>query len=135
MEPHFVAAVDSTPFSNAASRFADAMLSPCCEREGAEAGPQRCRPLARGLLRREVFSEVANMGSLAVAPARGRGELVRFAERTEGHRLLDAEELGPAGAGSGRRPQWPSRSTRSAAWAQMSSSAIRHLARSGMRAL
>jgi glycine oxidase len=42
---------------------------------------------------REAFPGVASLGSLVVALPRDREELVRFAERTQGHQLLDSDEL------------------------------------------
>lgn len=82
----------ATPFSNAASGLAGAMLSPYCEREGAELIVQELG--VRGIaLWRAAFPGVAARGSLVVALARDRAELGRFAERTEGHQALDANEL------------------------------------------
>jgi glycine oxidase len=80
----------ATPFSNAASALAGAMLSPYCEREGAHPIVQELG--LRGVaLWSEAFPGVASQGSLVVTLPRDRAELGRFAERTEGHRLLDAD--------------------------------------------
>jgi glycine oxidase len=82
----------ATPFSNAASQLAGAMLSPYCEREGAEPVVQELG--IRGLaIWREVFPGLTANGSLVVAPARDRQELAQFRARTEGHQLVDATEL------------------------------------------
>jgi glycine oxidase len=82
----------ATPFSNAASGLAGAMLSPYCERAGADPVVQELG--LRGVaLWREAFPGVASLGSLVVALPRDHGELMRFAERTEGHQLVDAGEI------------------------------------------
>ncbi|HEX5957369.1 MAG TPA: FAD-dependent oxidoreductase, partial [Hyphomicrobiaceae bacterium] len=91
---HSVRLVETTvtPFSNAASALAGAMLSPYCEREGSEPIIQELG--RRGVaLWREAFAGVVDHGSLVVALPRDRAEMMRFAERTEGHQLLDANGL------------------------------------------
>lgn len=81
------------PFLAAASWVAGAMLAPYCETESAE-------PIIRQLglrsmkLWRQVFPPLRLAGTLVVAPARDAAELKRFAQRTEGHRSIDAAELG-----------------------------------------
>lgn len=76
----------------AASRFAGAMLAPYCEAESAE-------PLIEELGRtgvslwREAYPDVLCRGTLVVAGSRDRGELIRFARMTEGHREIGADEL------------------------------------------
>jgi glycine oxidase len=80
------------PFAEAASRLAGAMLAPYCEAEAAE-------PVVRDLglrslaLWREVYPGVVGNGTLVVAGARDRADLVRFARMTEGFDQLDAEQL------------------------------------------
>jgi glycine oxidase len=82
----------ATPFANSASQLAGAMLSPYCEREGADAIVQELG--VRGVaLWRETFGAVTSEGSLVVALARDRQELAQFAARTEGHELVDASGL------------------------------------------
>jgi glycine oxidase len=80
------------PFLAAASWVAGAMLAPYCETESAE-------PIIRKLglrsmkLWRQVFPPLRLAGTLVVAPARDTAELKRFADRTEGHRLIGPAEL------------------------------------------
>jgi glycine oxidase len=76
-----------------ASRFAGAMLAPYCEAEAAE--PIVKELGVRGLaLWREAFPAVVVRGSLVVAAARDQSELTRFQRLTEGHRSVDADEIG-----------------------------------------
>jgi glycine oxidase len=69
------------------------MLAPDCE---AEAAPPVVRDLGReGLaLWRAAYPPLVNAGSLVVAAARDRSELVRFARLTERHQLLAEAEIG-----------------------------------------
>jgi len=83
----------ATPFTNTASQFAGAMLSPYCEREGAHPIVQELGVRGAALWAK-IFPGVANMGSLVVALARDRAELAQFATRTEGYEVLNANELG-----------------------------------------
>lgn len=80
------------PFTDAASLYGGVMLAP--ERE-AENAPAMLRQLGReGVsLWRMLYPEVKSNGSLVVAGARDRGELERFARRTQGHRLVNGEAL------------------------------------------
>ncbi len=77
-----------TPFENAASALAGAMLAPYCEAETAE-------PLVHELglaalpLWLKAFPDIVCKGSLVVANARDRAELKRFARLTNGHAQLD----------------------------------------------
>lgn len=81
-----------TPFSNAMSQYAGAMLAPYCEREGADPIVQDLG--LRGLaIWQSTFPGVVRNGTLVVAPPRDRAELIRFAHRTEGHRPVNAAEL------------------------------------------
>ena len=80
------------PLANAASRYAGAMLAPYCEQEGAEPIVAELG-LAAVPLWRAAFPGLATNGSLVVAGARDRSELLRFARMTRGHRLVDAEEI------------------------------------------
>lgn len=83
---------EGTPFANAASRFAGAMLAPDCE---AEAAPPLVRDLGRGsiALWKSVYPDLAMRGSLVVASARDRSEIARFAALTERHQRLDRAAL------------------------------------------
>jgi glycine oxidase len=79
--------------TGASSRLAGAMLAPYCESEAAE--PIIVELGLRGLaLWRSAYPGVVARGSLVVAAARDQGELTRFARMTEGHRLLDADDIG-----------------------------------------
>jgi glycine oxidase len=82
----------ATPFADACSVFAGAMLAPRCEEEGAEAviGELGARGIA--LWQATYPGTVAN-GTLVTALNRDRAELDRFARMTGGHRRLSAEEL------------------------------------------
>lgn len=83
----------ATPFADCASIYAGVMLAP--ERE-AESAPAMLRQLGRQgvALWRDFYPGLKNHGSLVVAAARDLGELERFAERTQGHRRLAADEVG-----------------------------------------
>lgn len=77
-----------------ASWYAGGMLAPYCERESAEEIIQR-----RGIQAVDWWDEalpghVVRAGTLVVAPPRDRTELVRFADRTEAHSRVDADEIG-----------------------------------------
>lgn len=91
---HRVRLIESSvaPFADSASIYAGVMLAP--ERE-AETAPGMLRPLGYAGIAawRELYPDLKANGSLVVAAARDRGELERFATRTEGHRLVDADEL------------------------------------------
>jgi glycine oxidase len=80
------------PFAAGASQHAGAMLAPDCE---AESAPPLVRDLGReGLeLWRATYPKLIEKGTLAVAAARDRGELTRFAKLTQGHRTLSESEL------------------------------------------
>lgn len=69
------------------------MLAP--ERE-AETAPAMLRQLGREgvALWRNFYPALRSNGSIVVAAARDRGELERFARRTQGHRLVDGADLG-----------------------------------------
>jgi glycine oxidase len=85
--------ISATPFEQAASFYGGVMLAP--ERE-AETAPAMLRQLGREgvALWRNAYPAVKANGSIVIAAARDRGELERFARRTQGHRLVDAAELG-----------------------------------------
>lgn len=91
---HRVRLVESsaTPFADAASVHAGAMLAPDCE---AEAAPALVRDFGRdGLtLWRAAYPALVNAGTMVVAAARDVPDLVQFAQRTQGHRRLGAEEI------------------------------------------
>lgn len=79
----------STPFTDSASRYGGAMIAPDCE---AEAAPAIVRDLGRTALARwqSVYPALVVRGTLVVAAARDRPELVRFARMTEAHQHVDA---------------------------------------------
>jgi glycine oxidase len=81
------------PFAHSASLYGGVMLAP--ERE-AETAPAMLRQLGREgvALWRAFYPALKYSGSLVVANSRDHGELDRFARRTQGHRLVDAGELG-----------------------------------------
>lgn len=92
---HRVRLFESTPhpFSNAASRFAGAMLAPWCEAEAAE-------PIVRdaGIAVmddwREAFPGVVTAGTLVLAQSRDMGELRRFAKLAPGHDEIETARIG-----------------------------------------
>jgi len=92
----------SRPFAQAASSFAGAMLAPYCEAEAAE-------PVVRDLglrsiaLWRATYPGLVAKGTLVVAGARDRAELVRFARMTEGFSKLDAAQIDAIEPGFGTR--------------------------------
>ncbi len=81
------------PFADAASLYGGVMLAP--ERE-AETAPAMLRQLGReGVAAwRDFYPALRSNGSIVVAAARDRGELERFARRTQGHRFVDGADLG-----------------------------------------
>jgi glycine oxidase len=85
--------VSAEPFADAASFYGGVMLAP--ERE-AETAPAMLRQLGREgvAVWRNFYPALKSNGSIVIAAARDRGELDRFARRTQGHRLLDGAELG-----------------------------------------
>jgi len=91
---HRVSLVDAAtnPLAANASRYAGAMLAPDCE---GEAAPEIVRELGyRGLSRwREVLPGLVNRGTLVVAQARDRSEIVRFSRMTRGYEWADAERI------------------------------------------
>lgn len=80
------------PFSDAASRYAGAMIAPYCE---AEAAPAVVRDfgLAAARLWRAHFPDLVENGSLVVAGARDLSELRRFARMTTGHEAIDGARI------------------------------------------
>jgi glycine oxidase len=80
------------PFAASASRFAGAMIAPYCEEEAAE-------PIVTGLgleavpIWRETYPHIAWNGTLVVAAARDRSELLRFGRMSRGHRSLQTADL------------------------------------------
>lgn len=82
----------AVPFTQAASRWAGAMLAPDCE---AESAPALVRDLGRAScdLWRSVYPGVVKNGTLVTAAARDLSELTRFARATERHEKLDEDAL------------------------------------------
>lgn len=80
------------PFAAAASLYGGVMLAP--ERE-AETAPAMLRELGiEGVAQwRDFYPQLRCNGSLVVTSPRDQGELERFAQRTQGHALLRADEL------------------------------------------
>jgi len=82
----------ATPFADACSPYAGAMLAPRCEEESAE-------PIVRELglrgiaLWKDTYPGTIANGSLVVAPPRDRVLLDRFARMTKGGERLDASAL------------------------------------------
>ncbi|MBS0249653.1 MAG: FAD-dependent oxidoreductase [Proteobacteria bacterium] len=91
----------ATPFAQASSRWAGAMIAPECEAEGA---PPIVRDLGRESLKiwRKEYPATIDNGTLVVAHARDTGDLARFQSMTEGHDVVGAARIGalePALAG------------------------------------
>jgi glycine oxidase len=74
------------PGPHGCSWWAGGMLAPFCE--GAVAEPAVVRHGQAAAAAWAEVTEVSHRGSLVVALARDRGELDRFARRTEGHRAV-----------------------------------------------
>lgn len=82
----------ASPFAEACSRYAGAMLAPRCEEESAE--PVIRELGERGIkLWRELYPGTVANGSLVVAPPRDQALLARFARMTKGAERLDRSEL------------------------------------------
>jgi len=83
----------ATPFADAASAYAGAMLGPFCEKEVYA-------PVVRDLglraidLWREVYPGTVVEGTLVVAGARDKAEIDHFARLTEGHERVDGGAIG-----------------------------------------
>jgi glycine oxidase len=92
----------ATPFAQACSPYAGAMLAPRCEEESAE-------PIVRELGLRsialwlETYPGIVVNGSLVVAPPRDQTLLDRFARMTEGSEWLDGDALRALEPDLGRR--------------------------------
>ncbi|WP_421904618.1 FAD-dependent oxidoreductase [Mameliella sp.] len=80
------------PGPECCSWWAGGMLAPFCEGEAAEEPVTRLGAQAADWWQ-AAGVPVARHGTLVVALGRDRGELDRFARRTEGHRRLDGEQL------------------------------------------
>jgi glycine oxidase len=80
------------PFADCASLYAAVMLAPDREAENAPAMLRQLGREAVGMWK-GFYPQLRANGSLVVAATRDRGELDRFARRTQGHRLVDAGEL------------------------------------------
>lgn len=80
-------------FAATASRYAGAMLAPDCE---GEAAPEIVRRFGHEGLGawRAVYPHLVEAGTLVLAQARDRSEIVRFARMTGGHRQLGEREIG-----------------------------------------
>ncbi|MFV0299288.1 MAG: FAD-dependent oxidoreductase [Paracoccus sp. (in: a-proteobacteria)] len=91
---HAVDLVDPrpTPGPHGCSWWAGGMLAPFCEGESAEEPVERHGLAAIGWWDRHTGA-VRHRGTLVLALTRDRGELTRFARRSRGHRLLDAEGI------------------------------------------
>ncbi|MGQ0674130.1 MAG: FAD-dependent oxidoreductase [Hyphomicrobium sp.] len=85
----------AVPFVEGASRYAGAMLAPDCE---AESAPDIVRDAGhQGLAAwRAAYPHLVGAGTLVVAPARDRADLVRFGRMTTGHVALDGDALAKA---------------------------------------
>src|SRR5262245_55815077 len=82
----------ATPFTDACSVFAGAMLAPRCEEDRAETLIGKLG--ARGItLWQATYPGMVANGTVVTALNRDRAELDRFARLTEGHRRLSAEDL------------------------------------------
>ena len=79
----------TAPFTNSASILAGAMLAPFCESETAEPVVHELGVKALPIWL-ENFPQAVRKGSLVVANARDRSELMRFSRLTKGHTQVDA---------------------------------------------
>lgn len=81
-----------TPFADAASRWAGAMIAPDCE---AEAAHPLVRSLGHEAMRAwaGVYPGLIGNGSLVVASPRDQADLARFARMTTGFDLIDGAQI------------------------------------------
>lgn len=79
--------------AGSASWQAGGMLAPWCERESAEEPVLALGRGAAGWWDAALPGHVVRAGTLVVAPARDAGELDRFARRTSGFSVIDAEAI------------------------------------------
>lgn len=91
---HRVEMVDPVPLPgpHGCSWWAGGMLAPCCEGESAEEPVERHGWAAIDWWSRNTDC-VSRKGTLVLTLDRDRGELLRFARRSRGHRTLDAAEM------------------------------------------
>ncbi|NHF73332.1 glycine oxidase ThiO [Paracoccus xiamenensis] len=80
------------PGPHGCSWWAGGMLAPYCEGESAEEPVERLGLDAIGWWDRHAGG-VQHRGTLVLAQTRDRAELDRFARRSRGHRLVDADEI------------------------------------------
>lgn len=80
------------PFSESASQYAGAMVSPYCEAEEAEPVVRDLGLEAAGIWRQHYDGLIEN-GSMVVASARDQSELRRFARETEGHETIGSDQI------------------------------------------
>ncbi|NUH64681.1 FAD-dependent oxidoreductase [Sulfitobacter sp. S0837] len=80
-----------TPGPHGCSWWAGGMLAPFCE--GALSEPAVVTHGRRAAALWREVTEVTHKGTLVLAPERDRAELQRFAARTEGHSICDAEAI------------------------------------------
>ncbi len=91
---HRVALYEASPepFTATASRYAGAMLAPYCEEEGAE--PIIAELGLKGIaLWQDSYPALGRLGTLVVAAARDRPELMRFQRMTRMHEAIDADAI------------------------------------------
>lgn len=86
------AILDRAPGPQACSWWAGGMLAPWCEGESAEPAVVR-HGLGAADWWRDQGVPVTRNGTLVVSPARDTGALARFARRSQGHRMLDAQGI------------------------------------------
>ncbi|WP_208441445.1 FAD-dependent oxidoreductase [Bartonella raoultii] len=87
-----VSAPLSSPIGTA-SWYAGGMLAPYCERENAEQIVEDLGIQAIEWWHETLPHLVIRKGTLVVAPARDKGELKRFSERTHSHKIINGEEI------------------------------------------
>ncbi|MFC5387090.1 FAD-dependent oxidoreductase [Aquamicrobium segne] len=83
---------ERSPGPHACSWWAGGMLAPWCERESSEEPVERHGVTAIDWWERNTGC-VSHNGTLVLALSRDRGELMRFARRTHGHRLLNEPDI------------------------------------------
>ncbi|MDQ1187179.1 glycine oxidase ThiO [Agrobacterium larrymoorei] len=89
-----VAVFDTAPqIGRGASWFAGGMLAPWCECESAEQAVLDLGQAALDWWDEATPGLVTRNGTLVVAPARDKAELLRFASRTSGYRVVGEDEI------------------------------------------
>ena len=78
---------------NSASWFAGGMLAPFCEKESAPIEVQEWGLESLAWWKQHFNALIKTTGTLVLAPARDKNELVHFASRTQGHIMVNGTQI------------------------------------------